>query len=77
MPSPDPPRIGRAEVSYGNQLFADEMEPDDLRAGFFLEVAHHRVPNHFIQFLDGVGDSENRLTQRLGGIAPLRGVHAR
>ena len=49
------------------------MEPDDLRSGRLLEVAHYRVANHLIQFLNGVGDREDRLTERLGGVSALGG----
>jgi hypothetical protein len=31
----------------------------------------YRVPDHFIQLLNGIGDREDRLAERFGGVASL------
>ena len=40
-------------------------------------MAHYRVANHLIQFVKGIGDSEDRLTERFGGVARFGGfIHS-
>jgi hypothetical protein len=49
-----PDRRGRGESSYGEKLFADEMQTNHLRGLAFVEVALHGVPNLRMELGQGV-----------------------
>ena len=44
--------------SYRDQLFADEMEADDLGTGLLFEVTDDRIANHFVQLFQRAGNGK-------------------
>jgi hypothetical protein len=62
--------IGRAAVSYGDELVLDQVESDDPWAAGFVEMAADCIADALFEFGEGFGLGEDGLTEGPGLVAP-------
>jgi hypothetical protein len=63
--------IGRAAVSYRDELVLHKVESDDPRAAGFVEMAADSIADALFEFWEGFGLGEDGLTEGLGLVAPF------
>jgi hypothetical protein len=63
--------IGRAAVSYGDELVLHKVESDDPGAAGFVEMAADSIADALFEFGEGFGLGEDGFTEGLSLVAPF------